>query len=93
MEPTDADAYFCCALRSVALWTRVGRASVPTLYVDALKLRYRAEIYNLTGRPVECPLDEVNRPRRSVEPRLSIRRPRSRSSNCCQWCAAAERVR
>jgi hypothetical protein len=26
-------------------------------------LRHKLELHNLTGRVVECPLDEINRPR------------------------------
>ena len=29
-------------------------------------------LHNLTGRVVECPLDEINRPRMSVDPQLRI---------------------
>lgn len=72
MQPTDADAYFGRELRTVAQSTRTGRAGALTLYFDFLELRHRAEIYNLTGQPVQCPLDEANRPRRSVEPQLRI---------------------
>lgn len=72
MQPTDADAYFGKELRTVKPSTRTGRAGALTLYFEFLKLRHRAEIYNLTGRAVECPLDEMNRPRRSVEPQLRV---------------------
>ncbi|GAA1285086.1 hypothetical protein [Saccharothrix xinjiangensis] len=72
MRPTDADAYFGRELRTVAASTRTGRAGALTLYFDFLELRHRAEVYNLSGRPVECPLDEANRPSRSVEPQLRI---------------------
>jgi hypothetical protein len=38
------------------------------VYFQFLDLRHRAEIYNLTGRVAECPLDEMSRPRATVEP-------------------------
>jgi hypothetical protein len=37
-----------------------------------LELRHKVELHNLTGRVVECPLDEVNRPRLSVDPQLRV---------------------
>ena len=35
-------------------------------------MRHKIEIYNLTGRVAECPLDEMNRPRASVDPQLRV---------------------
>jgi hypothetical protein len=35
-------------------------------------LRHKLELHNLTGRVVECPLDEINRPRASVEAQLRV---------------------
>src|SRR6266849_5173056 len=43
-----------------------------TGYFQFLELRHKVEIYNLTGRVVECPLDEMNRPRASVDPQLRV---------------------
>ena len=40
------------------------------MYFQFLELRHQVEIYNLTGRVAECPLDEMNRPRASVDPQL-----------------------
>lgn len=37
-----------------------------------LELRHKAELHNPTCRVVECPLDEMNRPRASVGPHLQI---------------------
>ncbi|SOJ57619.1 hypothetical protein MSIMFB_05096 [Mycobacterium simulans] len=36
------------------------------------KLRHKIEIYNLTGRVVECPIDEINRPRGRQKAKLRI---------------------
>jgi integrase len=72
MQPEDADAYFGRALRDARPSTRTGRAAALTVYFQFLELRHRAEIYNLTGRVAECPLDEMNRPRASVEPQLRV---------------------
>jgi len=65
LEPKHADAYFGQVLRTAAPGTRLLRAQALTTYFRFLELRHRAEIYNLTGRAVECPLDEANRPRGS----------------------------
>lgn len=42
------------------------------MYFEFLELRHKVELHQLTGRVVECPLDEINRPRRSVEPRVRV---------------------
>ncbi len=72
MQPEDADTYFGRVLRDAKPATRTGRAAALTVYFQFLELRHKAEIYNLTGRVAECPLDEMNRPRASVDPRLRI---------------------
>jgi integrase len=72
MQPVDADAYFGRALRDARPSTRTGRAAALAVYFQFLELRHRSEIYNLTGRVPECPLDEMNRPRASVEPQLRV---------------------
>jgi len=72
MQPADADLYFGGHLRTAAPATRTARAAALTVYFEFLELRHRAEIYQLTGRPVEVPLDEMNRPRASVRPQLRV---------------------
>jgi integrase/recombinase XerD len=72
MQPADADAYFGKVLRGARPSTRTGRAAALTVYFQFLELRHKAEIYNLTGRVAECPLDEMNRPRASVDPQLRV---------------------
>jgi len=72
MQPADADAYFGKVLRDVRPSTRIGRAAALTVYFQFLELRHKVEIYNLTGRVAECPLDEMNRPRASVDPQLRV---------------------
>ena len=64
--------HFGRLLRDAKPSTRTGRAAALTVYFDFLELRHKVEIYNLTGRVVECPLDEMNRPRASVEPQLRV---------------------
>ena len=59
-------------LRDARPSTRTGRAAALTVFFQFLELRHKAEIYNLTGRVAECPLDEMNRPRASVEPQLRV---------------------
>ena len=63
MQPSDADAYFGKVLREAKPSTRTGRAAALTVYFQFLELRHKIELHNLTGRVIECPLDEMNRPR------------------------------
>jgi hypothetical protein len=72
MQPVGADAYFGKVLREAKPSTRTGRAAALTVYFQFLELRHKIELRNLTGRVVECPLDEMNRPRASVDPQLRI---------------------
>ena len=77
MEPADADAYFGKVLRGAARGTRLSRAQALKTYFLFLELRHKAEIHQLTGRVVECPIDEVNRPRGRQQARLRIPPPRT----------------
>ena len=72
MQPGDADAYFGKVLRDARPSTRTGRAAALTVFFQFLELRHKIELHNLTGRVIECPLDEMNRPRASVDPQLRI---------------------
>lgn len=63
MEPTDADGYFGKVLRGSPSGTRLARAQALTTYFLFLELRHKVEIHRMTGRVVECPIDEMNRPR------------------------------
>jgi site-specific recombinase XerD len=72
MEPSDADSYFGRVLREASSSTRLARAAALTTYFEFLRLRHQAEIHALTGRVVECPIDEMNRPRGRKDARLRI---------------------
>src|SRR5437899_9167313 len=72
MQPPDADAYFGRVLRDARPSTRTGRAAALTVYFQFLELRHKTELHNLTGRVIECPLDEMNRPRASAGPQLRV---------------------
>jgi pyridoxine/pyridoxamine 5'-phosphate oxidase len=63
MEPADADAYFGWVLRGSAKGTRLARAQALTTFFAFLELRHQVEIHAVTGRIVECPIDEMNKPR------------------------------
>jgi integrase/recombinase XerD len=63
MQPADADAYFGRVLRETAKGTRLSRAQALKTYLLFLELRHKVEIHNLTGHVLECPIDELNRPR------------------------------
>jgi hypothetical protein len=72
MQSCDADTYFGKVLRDAKPSTRTGRAAALRVYFGFLELRHKVELHNLTGCIVECPLDEINRPRASVDPQLRI---------------------
>lgn len=72
MEPRDADHYFGVMLRKVSVATRAARARAVVTYFEFLELRHKVELHELTGRVVECPIDEANRPRSSAEVRVRI---------------------
>ena len=74
MEPADADAYFGKVLRGAAKGTRLARAQALKTYFLFLELRHKVEIHQLTGRVVECPVDEMNRPRGRAGRRCGSRR-------------------
>ena len=66
MQPGDADAYFGRVLRDARPSTRTGRAAALAVYFQFLELRHKIELHNMTGRVIECPLDEMNQPRVSA---------------------------
>ncbi|MFD0575113.1 tyrosine-type recombinase/integrase [Dactylosporangium darangshiense] len=72
MEPVDADAYFGRVIRDAAKGTRLARAQTLKTYFMFLELRHKVEIHQMTGRVVECPIDEMNRPRGGTESKLRI---------------------
>ncbi|WP_433209605.1 hypothetical protein ACQP1G_17415 [Nocardia sp. CA-107356] len=41
-------------------------------YFDFLEIRYKVALHELTGRVVECPIDEMNRPAMSVDTLVRI---------------------
>jgi hypothetical protein len=61
MEPADADVYFGKALRDTAKRPRLSRAQALKTFFLFLELRHKVEIHQMTGRVVECPIDEMNR--------------------------------
>ena len=72
LEPPDADVYFGRVLRGVPSGTRLARSQALRSYFDFLELRHKVEIHALAGRVVECPIDEINRPRGAKDARLRI---------------------
>ncbi|RNL59220.1 site-specific integrase [Arthrobacter oryzae] len=72
MQPADADAYFGKVLRDARPATRTGRAGALSVFFEFLELRHKVELHGLTGRVIECPLDEMNRPRASTDPQLRV---------------------
>lgn len=72
LDPADADAYFGRVLRGTAKGTRLSRAQALKTYFLFLELRHKVEIHALTGRVVQCPIDELNRPRGQIGAALRI---------------------
>lgn len=72
LDPADADAYFGRVLRGTAKGTRLSRAQALKTYFLFLELRHKVEIHALTGRVVQCPIDELNRPRGQTGAALRI---------------------
>ena len=74
MEPPDADAYFGKVLRDTAKGARLSRAQAlkTLLPVPRRAPRHKVEIHQMTGRIVECPIDEMNRPRGRQQAKLRI---------------------
>lgn len=52
--------------------TRLARSQALSTYFLFLELRHKVEIHQMTGRVVECPIDELNRPRGSKDAQLRI---------------------
>jgi integrase len=50
-------------LRGAPSGTRLARAAALASYFEFLELRHKVELHAMTGLVVECPLDELNRPR------------------------------
>ncbi|MEV4888999.1 hypothetical protein AB0K48_06390 [Nonomuraea sp. NPDC055795] len=59
-------------MRTTAKGTRLSRAQALKTFFVFLELRHKAEIHQMTGRVVECLIDEMNRPRGRQEARLRI---------------------
>jgi hypothetical protein len=51
---------------------RLGRSQALTTFFAFLELRHQLEIHVLTGRVVECPIDEMNKPRGRKQAALRI---------------------
>ncbi|MBG0823322.1 tyrosine-type recombinase/integrase [Planomonospora sp. ID91781] len=75
MQPSDADEYFGKVLRKAAPLTRHSKSGSLSMFFAFLDLRYRAEIYALSGHVAQCPIDDMNRPKGS--PQVHIRVPPS----------------
>lgn len=75
MEPGDADRYFGLHMKGAAKQTKVANAASIAVFFTYLDKRHREEIYHLTGRVPELPLDELNRPRGSQDTLIRIPPP------------------
>jgi integrase/recombinase XerD len=72
LQPSDVDSYFGNVLRGAPSSTRLAKAQAISVFFEYLELRHKAEIHTLTGRVVQCPIDEINRPRGRKDAKLRI---------------------
>src|SRR5581483_1270641 len=62
-RPDDADRLLGQRCRGQAKATIAGKAFAISVFFQYLELRHQVEIHALTGEIVQCPIDEMNRPR------------------------------
>ncbi len=72
MGPADADRYFGEVLRASPSGTRLAKAQAVRIYFEFLALRHHVELHAMTGRVVDCPIDDMNRPRGQKDAKLRI---------------------
>ncbi|MFJ6797073.1 hypothetical protein [Streptomyces sp. NPDC091268] len=72
MEPADRDVYFGKVLRGSPSGIRLGRSQALTTYFMFLPLRHKVEFHRMTGRVVEYPIDEINKPCGAKDAQLRI---------------------
>jgi site-specific recombinase XerD len=72
MEPADADEYFGRVLRASPSGTRLAKSQALRTYFEFMELRHQVEIHAMTGRVVECPIDDMNRPRGTTDAKIRI---------------------
>ncbi len=72
MEAADADDYFGRVMRGASSGTRLNVSQALSTYFHFLELRHKVEIHAMSGRVVQCPIDEMNRPRGSKDTKLRI---------------------
>ncbi|GAA2978425.1 hypothetical protein [Streptomyces fulvorobeus] len=72
MEPADADAYFGNVLRGSPSGTPLARSQTLSTYFMFLEMRNKVELHRMTGRVIECPIDEMNEPRGAEDAQLRI---------------------
>lgn len=73
LTPPDMDRYFGQHLRGKAVSTRAKKAQSISTFFHFLEMRHKVQIHEATGIVVECPLDELNKPR--GRGRLNLRVP------------------
>lgn len=72
LQPSDVDSYFGRTLRGASSGTRLARSQAISVLFEYLELRHKAELHALTGLVVECPIDEINKPRGRKDAKLRI---------------------
>ncbi|MGW3980095.1 tyrosine-type recombinase/integrase [Streptomyces mirabilis] len=75
MAPSDLDRFFGEDQRRLATLTKVRKAQALATYFEFLEVRHQADIHAATGVLVQCPVDEINRPRGSTNMRVRIPPP------------------
>jgi site-specific recombinase XerD len=72
LTPQDMDRFLGQHKRHLLHSSKARKAQGIAVFFEFLELRHKAEIHAATGYVVECPLDEINRPRGHLHQRLRI---------------------
>jgi site-specific recombinase XerD len=75
LVPSDLDRFFGQDQRRLAMLTKVRKAQSVATFFEFLELRHQADIHAATGVLVQCPVDEINRPRGNTNMRVRIPPP------------------
>lgn len=75
LAPSDLDRFFGEDQRRLATLTKVRKAQALATYFEFFEVRHQADIHAATGVLVQCPVDEINRPRGSTNMRVRIPPP------------------
>ncbi|MFG2987978.1 hypothetical protein ACGFZK_01435 [Streptomyces sp. NPDC048257] len=75
LAPSDLDRFFGQDQRRLATLTKVRKAQSLATYFEFMEVRHQADIHAAIGVLVQCPVDEINRPRGSTNMQVRIPPP------------------